>query len=147
MIEEQAIVTGVDGDLAIVQMQRQSTCSHCELSSGCSTGAIGRLLGHHSKPLTISNKIHLKQGDRVLLGMPDSSFLKASLLIYGFPLVGLIVAGLLADRVFDNSEPYVFGFALAGFIGGLITSDLIASNYFSKQFNPEILRVDGELKD
>ena len=40
MIEEQAIVTSVDGDLAMLQMQRQSTCSHCELSSGCGTGAI-----------------------------------------------------------------------------------------------------------
>ncbi len=147
MIKEQAIVTGLDGDLARVQMQRQSTCSHCELSSGCGTGAIGRLLGHHSKPLSIRNNHNLKPGDRILLGIPDRAFLTASLLIYGLPLGGLIGTGLLADWAFDKSEVLVFGFAVAGFIAGLIISDIIASYRFSQQFNPVILEIGGEPKD
>ena len=146
MIEEQAIVTGLDGDLAMIQMQRQSTCSHCELNSGCGTGAIGRLLGHHSKPLTIRNRYDLRPGDRILLGMPEKAFLKANFLIYGLPLVGLIGAGLLADWAFASSELMVFSCSIAGFVTGLIISDLVANNQLSQQFDPQILRVDGELK-
>jgi sigma-E factor negative regulatory protein RseC len=144
MIEERAIVTGLDGDLAIIQMQRQSTCDHCELSSGCGTGAIGRLLGHRVKPLTISNKYNLKPGDSILLGMPDTAFLSASLLIYGLPLVGLIGGGIMADWIYSRSELYVFIFAIIGFIAGLVISDQIATKRFSRQFNPRILEVSGE---
>jgi len=147
MIEERAIVTGLDGDLAVIQMLRHSACNHCELNSGCGTGAIGRLLGHRSKPLTIRNKSNLRPGDRILLGMPDRAFLKASLLIYGLPLVGLIGGGLVAQWAFAGSEIHVFIFSVAGFIAGLSFSSLIAKNYFSQQFYPKILALDGEPKD
>ena len=146
MIEEEAIVTALDGNLAIVQMQRQSTCSHCELSSGCGTGAIGRMLGHNSKPLTIRNDYELSPGDKVLLGMPERAFMKANLLIYGLPLAGLIGAGLLADWTFSKSELLVFSFSIAGFVAGLIISDRIASKQLSQYFAPIILQVNAELK-
>ncbi len=71
-------MSGLEGDLAIIRMQRQSACSHCELNKGCGTGAIGRLLGHRSKPLAIRNDYDLKAGDRVLVGLPDRAFLNAS---------------------------------------------------------------------
>jgi len=144
MIEEQAIVSGLDGDLAIIRMQRQSACSHCELNKGCGTGAIGRLLGHRSKPLAIRNDYNLKAGDRVLLGMPDRAFLNASLLIYGLPLVALIGGGLMAQWAFAGSELSVFIFSTAGFFAGLWFSGQIAKNHFSQQFNPQILEVGSE---
>ncbi len=144
MIEEQAIVSGLDGDLAIIRMQRQSACSHCELNKGCGTGAIGRLLGHRSKPLAIRNDYDLKAGDRVLLGLPDRAFLNASLLIYGLPLVALIGGGLLAQWAFTGSELSVLIFSTAGFIAGLWFSGQIAKNHYSQQFNPQILEVGSE---
>ncbi len=144
MIEEQAIVSKLDGDLAIIRMQRQSACSHCELNKGCGTGAIGRLLGHRSKPLAIRNDYNLKAGDRVLLGLPDRAFLKASLLIYGLPLVALIGGGLLAQWAFTESELSVFILSTAGFIAGLWFSGQIAKNHYSQQFNPQILEVGSE---
>jgi len=144
MIEEQAIVSGLEGDLAIIRMQRQSVCSHCELNKGCGTGAIGRLLGHRSKPLAIRNDYDLKAGDRVLLGLPDRAFLNASLLIYGLPLVALIGGGLMAQWAFAGSELSVIIFSTAGFFAGLWISGLIAKNHFSQQFNPRILKVGSE---
>jgi len=144
MIEEQAIVSGLEGDLAIIRMQRQSACSHCELNKGCGTGAIGRLLGHRSKPLAIRNDYDLKAGDRVLVGLPDRAFLNASLLIYGLPLVALIGGGLIAQWAFAGSELSVFIFSTAGFFAGLWFSGQIAKNHFSQQFNPRILEVGSE---
>ncbi|MCZ6882665.1 MAG: SoxR reducing system RseC family protein [Gammaproteobacteria bacterium] len=144
MIEEQAIVSGLEGDLAIIRMQRQNACSHCELNKGCGTGAIGRLLGHRSKPLAIRNDYDLKAGDRVLVGLPDRAFLNASLLIYGLPLVALIGGGLIAQWAFAGSELSVFIFSTAGFFAGLWFSGQIAKNHFSQQFNPRILEVGSE---
>ena len=146
MIEEQAIVTGLDGDLAMIRMQRQSACSQCELNKGCGTGAIGRLLGHRSKPLAIRNNFNLKVGDSVLLGLPDKAFLKASLLIYGLPLMALIGGGLLAQWAVAESELGVIIISTAGFITALFLSGIIAKKYFSRQFDPHILAIGGEPK-
>jgi len=146
MIEEQAIVTGLDGDLAMIRMQRHSVCSQCELNKGCGTGAIGRLLGHRNKPLAIRNNFNLKVGDSVLLGLPDKAFLKASLLIYGLPLMALIGGGLLAQWAITESQLIVIIISTAGFITALYLSGIIAKKYFSKQFDPHILEVGGEPK-
>lgn len=146
MIEEKAIVTGVVDDLAMIQMQRQSACSHCELSRGCGTGALGRLLGHRSRPLTISNKYNFRTGDRLVIGMQDKAFLNASLLIYGLPLLGMMAGGLLAQWLFGKSEMVTIILAITGFACALAYSAYIARSRFSGQFNPVILKYNGEPK-
>ncbi len=147
MIEEQAIVIGVKGDYVEIQMQRQSACSHCELNKGCGTGAIGRMLGHRSKPLLIENTLNLIPGDRILLGMPDRSFLKASLLLYGLPLGLLVVTAVTMETISNGSEMLVLISAAAGFLGGLYISARLAGNRFATQFNPRILRINSEPSD
>lgn len=144
MMKEQAMVTGLDGCWAIVQMQRKNTCSHCELNKGCGTGAIGKLLGHRSKPIRIKNEYALAPGDNIVLGLPDRVFLKASLLIYGLPLLGLIVAGMLAQVIFGESELLSLVFAVVGFLAGLQISASLAQNQYAEQLSPRILKVRGE---
>jgi len=146
MIEEKAIVTEVVEDRVMIQVQRQSTCSHCELSRGCGTGAIGRLLSRRNKPLTISNKYNLRPGDRVVLGMPNKAFLKASLLIYGLPLLGMLAGGLLAQWLFGESEMVTLILATSGFVCGLAYSAYIARSRFLYQFSPVVLEKNGEPK-
>ena len=147
MIEEQAIVIQTRGSHVEIQMQRQSACNHCDLNRGCGTGAIGRLLGHRSKPLIIETSLPLKKGDWVLLGMPDSSFLRASLLIYGLPLFSLICSAILGQLLFSGSEALVLVFALAGFVVGLVYSAKKAKSRFSAEFSPRILQINSEPTD
>ena len=139
-------MTEVVDDQVMIQVQRQSTCSRCELSRGCGTGAIGRLLSRRNKPLTISNKYNLRPGDRVVLGMPNKAFLKASLLIYGLPLLGMFVGGLLAKWLFGESEMVTIILATSGFVCGLAYTTYIARGLFLYQFNPVILEINGEPK-
>ena len=117
MITETAIVTRRDGRLVELELQRNSTCGQCELSKGCGTGAIGRLLGHRSKPILIETDHQLEPGDRLELGLSESALVKASLTIYGLPLLGMVCAGLLAT-LFAASEMIVALAACAGFFAG-----------------------------
>lgn len=148
MIREQATVISLTGDLAEVQMQRQSACSHCEMSRGCGTGAIGRLLGKRSKPVKIRFNQDLKPGDQVEIGLPDKAFLRAGLLIYGLPLLGLflglVLAGLIGSHIGASSDFIAFIFALAGLILGLFIAACIAKTKFADQLNPKILAVINE---
>ncbi|MDH5356175.1 MAG: SoxR reducing system RseC family protein, partial [Gammaproteobacteria bacterium] len=127
-----------------IQMLRQSACSHCELNQGCGTGAIGRLLGHRSKSLVIETTFDLEPGDRVILGMPDSSFLKASLLIYGLPLFSLMLSAIAGQWLFEGSEFKVLVLASLGFAGGFSVSARLARKNFASQFDPEILEINSE---
>ena len=97
MITEQAIVTRCNGKQVELELQRGSACGQCELNRGCGTGALGRLLGKRSKPLVIETDHVLKPGDRLQLGLSESALVKASLTIYGLPLLGMVMAGLLAS--------------------------------------------------
>jgi sigma-E factor negative regulatory protein RseC len=155
MIKEQATVISLSGDIAEVQMQRQSACSHCEMSRGCGTGAIGRLLGKRSKPVEIKVDQDLKPGDQVEIGLPDKAFLRAGLLIYGMPLLGLFIGLVLAELIASNTSSIVntssdfisFIFALTGLVMGLFIAACIAKTKFFDQLNPKILAVTSEPKN
>ena len=104
MLTEPAIVTRCGDNLIEVELQRQSACGGCELAKGCGTGALGRLLGHRSKPLVIESAQSLMPGDRVMLGLSEAALVKASLLVYGLPILGMLAGGLLVYGLFDAGE-------------------------------------------
>lgn len=146
MIRETATVTRLEGSQAVIEMQRQDVCHQCELNKGCGTGAIGRLLGHRSRSLKITNERDLKPGDQVILGIQDRAYLNASLVIYGLPLIGLICGGLLSQWFFGESDVSALVGAAVGMTFCLIASNLIARYRFSRQFNPIILQIIAEPK-
>lgn len=94
MLTESARVIRRDGNRIELELQRGSACGHCELSQGCGTGALGRLLRRRSRPLVIETDQDCRAGDRVVLAMPESALVRASLLLYGLPLLGLLLGGL-----------------------------------------------------
>ena len=147
MITETATVTKIDGRQVEIEMQRQSVCGGCELNSGCGTGAIGRLLGRRNKPLKIFNQMKLMPGDQVVIGIRERAYLNASLIIYGLPLLGLIVGGLLSQWIFGESDLIALIGAAIGLSFSLIASAMAAKYRFSEQVNPKILQVIGEPKD
>lgn len=117
MLTETALVTRRDGNRVELELQRSSACDHCELNQGCGTGALGRLLGRRSRPLAIETDKDCKPGDRVLLELPESALVRASLLIYGLPLLGLLLGGLLA-ALLAVPEWLVVGIAVFGLFAG-----------------------------
>jgi len=117
MITEQAIVTRRDGKRVELELQRGSACGQCELSQGCGTGALGRLLGKRSQPLVIETDRDLQPGDRLQLGLSESALVRASLTVYGLPLLGMVVAGLIASFAIE-SDVLIALAACAGFFGG-----------------------------
>ncbi|HKJ52857.1 MAG TPA: SoxR reducing system RseC family protein [Gammaproteobacteria bacterium] len=96
MITEQAVVTRCEGEKIEVRLLRESACGDCELSQGCGTGALGRLLGNRSRPLSLECSQPVQPGDRLELGLSESALVGASLTIYGLPLLGMLLAGLAA---------------------------------------------------
>ena len=118
MITEQAVVTRRQGSQVEVRLLRESACGHCELSRGCGTGAIGRLLGNRSRPLVLESREALEPGDRLELGLSESVLVRASLVTYGLPLLGMIAAAMVAVSS-GFAEPFVVLFSIAGLYAGM----------------------------
>jgi len=140
MITEQAIVTRRDGSRVELELQRGSTCGQCELSRGCGTGALGRLLGKRSKPLVIETDRDFKPGDRLQLGLSESALVKASLTVYGLPLLGMVAAGLIASFAVV-SEVLIALAACTGFIAGFKFASYLSHPLEDELMTPYIVDI------
>lgn len=145
MITEQAIVTRCNGKQVELELQRGSACAQCELSQGCGTGALGRLLGKRSKSLVIETEHDLKPGDRLQLGLSESALVKASLTIYGLPLLGMVAAGLLASLAAESEVlvtlaagvGFIAGFKFAAYCSQVLEHDRLTPYIVKIEVNPE----------
>jgi sigma-E factor negative regulatory protein RseC len=98
MVEENALVVATEGDEAWVETSRRSSCGSCE-AKGCGTGALSRVLGRRSQRLRVKNPIAAQAGDAVVLGIPESTLLLGSLMVYLVPLLALLAGGLLGEAL------------------------------------------------
>ncbi len=144
MITESAIVTRCNGNQIELELQRGSACARCKLNQGCGTGALGRLLGQRSKPIVIESNCEVNPGDRLLLGMSESALVKTSLIVYGLPLLGMLLGGLFT-AVLGASEILVASISVVGFIGGFKFATFLAKVLADDLPAPYIVDIDVNL--
>ncbi len=93
MLEQQALVTRTDGRTVVVKSLQSSACGHCLQKDSCATTHYAHLLPNREMPLI--SHLALQAGDKVVVGIEESQLLRASLLMYLFPLLVLLaVVGL-----------------------------------------------------
>ena len=98
-------IESIKGDIAVVLIQRGrmcgENCSSCGMCGGAKT------------KITAKNTIGANVGDSVVLSVPTSKGLKATLLVYGVPVCILILSAILFQNVgFSESISVLFGFLL-----------------------------------
>lgn len=152
MIEEQALVVGVENEQLILEAQTRSTCGACNARAGCGTSVLAKVVGRKFTRFLANNTVNAKPGDVVMVGIPERSLLTGSLVIYLLPIVMMLIFSLVGDQVFpssDHDSSLVFG--LIGLLVGLKVSRWYfqrASN--TAKYTPVILRklIDhGKLQD
>ncbi|MEA3640042.1 MAG: SoxR reducing system RseC family protein [Lamprobacter sp.] len=129
MIEEQAIVVSSEAGIAEVEIVRRSTCGACSARSGCGVSLLDRVLGRRPQRLLLVDKLKVRAGDEVIVGIPEGALLKAAVAAYMVPLVGLLAGALLGDLmlsdvagVLDQGWPLLTG--VLGFVAGLVVTRL-----------------------
>jgi len=142
MIEEKALVVKLQGRNAVIEMQRQSACQSCELSGGCGTGSLGRLLGYKPLALSIPNRHKLKVGDKIIIGMLEKYFNIAGFLMYLFPLAFLFAFGLMANYFFNATEWINVLASLFGLASGLLMTARLAKKKFAQNMRPHFIRLE-----
>jgi sigma-E factor negative regulatory protein RseC len=140
MIETPATVVGLGPDVAWVETVRQSACGHCESARSCGTSVLAKLFGAPRSRLEIPDAQGLRVGEQVVIGIPDGTLVRASVVAYLLPLTVLVAAAALAT-VLGASEGVVASIGLAGLGGGLwLSGRLTGGQHARERYRPVLVR-------
>lgn len=147
MIEEQATVVEVEGDLAWVESGARSGCGGCAARQGCGTGALGQWLRRRARAVPAVNPVGARVGERVVIGLAEEALLRGSLLVYLSPLLGMLGLGLLGERLAliwggGGAEPLAMLGGLVGLVAGLVWARSRSASREGR-FQPVVLRRLG----
>ncbi len=93
MIEEEARGIEVRDGRALVQTQRTSACGHCAAKGGC-----GSLGGGRDARVWADDWVGVERGDKVMVAVPETAFVKASLVAYLLPVAALLGGAVAGNR-------------------------------------------------
>lgn len=142
MIEEQALVVGVEQDKALLEIVRRTPCGLCGQTRGCGISVWGRLLGHRNNVFQAVNQLNARVGDQVVVGVDEKALLASSLAVYGVPLA-LVLAGAAIGTLLGPSggDAWPLVGAGLGLVAGLLwVRGHAAGRGLDARYRPVILR-------
>lgn len=143
MVEERAVVKSVEPDFLWVETVQQSSCNSCNArDNGCGQGALSKWFSRSfflKIPLEYGSSEPVKEGDNVIIAVPDNALTQASLLAYLIPLLCLIGGAALGQGWSDL-------WAVVGAFTGLLVSAALLMFYSRSQkgnsiYQPRLLSV------
>lgn len=93
MLEETGTVVALDGAYVLVDVQRRSACGHCNLGDNCGTSTLAGLFSQRRNRVRLKNHLHMKEGDRAVIGIHEGVLLSTAALAYMLPLLLMITLG------------------------------------------------------
>lgn len=130
MITETGQIAVVSDDAVWVDCSRRSNCQRCAEGRGCGGAIVGRMLGEQQYRIKVSC-----QHERPVVGQPvsmsvdESVVLRATVVAYLLPLIGLML-GALAGHLMAGDSFSIAGGAV-GFVVALLLSRLLARRFFT----------------
>ena len=141
-MQQSATVIEVRGDTAWVEAVSRSACTACG-SSGCSSSVLASLFGNKRNRLQLDNRLQARVGDRVVISIPQTVLVKASLWAYLLPIAGMLLVTGLA-RVYGAPESLQALAALFGLAASLYAVRRITGNARATQrFAARIVKIEN----
>lgn len=146
MIEQNAVVLRVEGQLALVEAQRQSSCGQCNAKKGCGTGMLENSLGRRAMQMKAVNQCDAKPGDEVVVAVPEKGFIKSAFFTYLMPLLLMLLGALGVQQL---SQGWTWAnqdlVALLGATAGFTIALLLLKSYSRRveqdeQLHPVVIR-------
>ena len=140
MIEENAVVIDVNEQQVLLETQRQSACQSCSVKSGCGTSTLSKVVGNRSSQFAVDKTLDVKMGDTVVVAIDENALVQGSLLIYLFPLIFMMMFGILVEYYFTN-ELFTIMSVITGFVFAMILVRKVMSNSgLKKSIQPHLIR-------
>ncbi len=144
MATEQGVVTkwGAHGrSTAWVKTTQSSACESCSSRNSCNPDSSGR-----EREVEAINAVGAKVGDQIQLSMDTSSLLKAAFLLYIFPIICMLIGGLLGQAIgtwFNTQVSLVSVItAMTSFVAAMAIVRIRGGRMAQKdQYRPKITRI------
>lgn len=145
MIEESAQITRLDQDGVWIEVNRKSACAACSAQAGCGQKKLVDWLPTKRVEVLVENPLNLilAPGQVVTVGLEEGALLRASMLIYLTPLLGLIISTLILNFL-NFSETFQILGAILGLTVGFITTRIVSVRRVALgDFSPRLLRTQS----
>lgn len=141
MIKEWATVVSWQSGEAVLSCDVKASCSSCASRAGCGTRVLNKLGPQPTHYITVPSEQPLTPGQKVELGIAESSLLGSAMLVYLSPLAGLFIVAALFQTLFGSDLAAACGAALGG-VGGFLLARGISPGLSSREsWQPVILSV------
>lgn len=139
MVEESARVLRVDGDVVWVQAIAKSACGSCQAQKGCGHSLLAKA-GQKQIDLPVDrNGLDVAENDQVIIGVPEHAILRSSLLMYGVPLMAMIVVAMVLSLAGVEEKIGVLCAFLA-LLGGFFWVNRQSKSLNFSQWHPRLMR-------
>ena len=136
MIKEWATVVSWHNGVAQVHCDVKASCSSCASRAGCGSRVLNKLGLQTSHTISVPCEQPLTAGQKVELGIAESSLLGSALLVYMAPLMASIFQVLFASDIASLCG------ALLGGVGGFLVARGLSPQLAARQsWQPVILSV------
>jgi sigma-E factor negative regulatory protein RseC len=135
-----ATIISLSNGMATVLVDRASVCARCAAGKGCGAGVFSSSKKPAKLEVPVPVTLRLRVGDRVNLTLQPERLLRASFLVYGLPLVGIVAMLSLGFLLMGPlNEAAAISLAVAGLLAGLMGGRYsLARNHCMEQFVPSI---------
>ncbi|MGD1986847.1 MAG: SoxR reducing system RseC family protein [Desulfobacterales bacterium] len=141
MATEQGVVLRTDSESAWVKTTRSSACQGCTARKSCHS-----LSNSQDMEVKAINIAGAREGDRIVLSFETKSLLKATFLIYVFPIIFLILGAAIGQilashlAVDPSALSVLLGFAF--FFTALLIIKVRAKEMASKNaYQPKVTKI------
>ncbi|HAD47950.1 MAG TPA: Fis family transcriptional regulator, partial [Idiomarina sp.] len=114
-MKEIAEVVAIDGQRITLSTQLKTACSGCTHNTTCGAGILSKVFADRNARFTVESDLPVNLGDRVEVVMDESDFTRYALLLYGLPIVGLLLIAALLTHFSPLTEGIVILLAFSGF--------------------------------
>lgn len=127
MIEEEGIVAEVSDGIAKVAVLKKSACEQCAASGVCHPG--------DEDYLEAANPLGATKGQKVKVTLAPQVYLKASIILYGIPMVALVGGAILGKNIALRAGTEASS-DLWAFLTGMLC--LLVSFLFIRSYNKKV---------
>ncbi len=139
MATEQGMVLKTQGGVAVVRTKKSEACAGCSSRHSCNAKG-------NDMEVEAVNGIGAKQGDNVVLQIQTRPFLKATFMLYLFPILCMVAGALVGERLalqidFDKSAlSAIFSFSFF-FVSIWIVKTKGKEMGKKEEYHPKIIRI------
>lgn len=117
-MQQHGKIIAVDGCKLWVDVSRQNACMSCAAKNGCGTSLLERALPNSGSVFELAAPTdQFTVGETVDIAIDESKIVGMSLLIYGLPLLCLLLGAVGGNALWHNDGAAIAG-ALLGFGAG-----------------------------